>query len=170
MAKGVSELHGLSFCVWHPWGQKSHMFSFVSDFVTKIQNPRFKEFTILSLDNFLDGERDEMLLCPISALSKHLPGWSSTVLGFPICSSHCVRGRNGCPETPFCFGLDRSSALHKGLLPLSTADWLGFRHTSQKDCDFIAVQEGLCNPASIEGWVLVVLEYLLSLLPLRCYP
>ena len=49
------------------------MFSFVPDFVTMTQNPsiddlRFEEFTVTSLDNFMDGDRDSLLLCPIRTL------------------------------------------------------------------------------------------------------
>ena len=76
-AKSVSELHWLSFRVRHSHGRRSCTFSFLPDFVAKTQNPsvhdpRFDEFTVLSLDNFVDGDRDELLLCPIRALRKYL--------------------------------------------------------------------------------------------------
>ena len=52
-------------------------FSFLTDFVAKTQNrsvpyPHFDEFTISSLDDFVDGNKDELLPCPIRALQKCL--------------------------------------------------------------------------------------------------
>ena len=38
-AKRVSELHGLSFRVWHSRGWRSFTFSFLLDFVAETQNP-----------------------------------------------------------------------------------------------------------------------------------
>ena len=51
------------------------MLFFVHDFVTEIQNPsiydpRFEEFVIPYLDDFIDGGRNEHLLCPIRAFRK----------------------------------------------------------------------------------------------------
>ena len=46
---------------------------------------------------------------------------------FPICSSHRLRGRNEYSKTPFCFGLDRSSATLMDLLPMRIAGWLEVR-------------------------------------------
>ena len=48
---------------------------FVSDFVAKTQNPsvhapRFKQFMIPSLDDFVDVDRDKLMLCPIRILRK----------------------------------------------------------------------------------------------------
>ena len=37
-----------------------------------IYYPRFEEFMIPSLDGFVDGDRDELLLCSISALRKYM--------------------------------------------------------------------------------------------------
>ena len=75
-AKRVSELHGLSFRICHSCGWRSCTFSFLLGFIAKTQNPsvpdsRFEEFTIPSLDDFVGGDRDE-LLCPICALRKYL--------------------------------------------------------------------------------------------------
>ena len=52
--------------------------SFVPDFLTMTQNPsiddlRFEEFTVTSLDNFMDGDRDSLLLCPIRTLRSTCP-------------------------------------------------------------------------------------------------
>ena len=52
-------------------------FFFLPDFIAKTQNlsvpdPHFDEFTVLSLDNFVDGIGDEFLLCPIRALRNYL--------------------------------------------------------------------------------------------------
>ena len=79
--KRVSELHGLSFRVWHFRGWRSCTCSFLLDFVAKTQNtsvpdPHFEEFTVLSLDEFGGGgvnrDKDELLLCPMKALQKYL--------------------------------------------------------------------------------------------------
>ena len=75
-AKRVSELHGLSF-----WARHSHGWSFCTfflpDFVAKTQNPsvpdsHFEDFSVPSLDDFVGGDRDEPLFCPIRALCKYL--------------------------------------------------------------------------------------------------
>ena len=70
-------MHGLSFCVRHLHGWRSCTFSFLPDFVAKTQNPSvpvssFEEFSVLSLDDFIGGDRDKLLLCPIIALPKYL--------------------------------------------------------------------------------------------------
>ena len=75
-AKRVSELHGLSFRVRHSQGWRSCTFSFLPD-ISKNQNlsvpvPHFGEFMVRSLDDFVDGDRDEILFCPIRTLKKSL--------------------------------------------------------------------------------------------------
>ena len=50
---------------------------FLPDFVAKTQSPsvpddQCEEFTILLLDDFVRGDCDELLLCPIRALHKCL--------------------------------------------------------------------------------------------------
>ena len=62
-AKKVSELHSFSSCVCHLRGWRSCTFFFLRDFVAKTQNPsvhdpQFEEFTVPSLDDFVDS--DEM--------------------------------------------------------------------------------------------------------------
>ena len=37
-----------------------------------VPDPCFDEFTVPSLDDFVDGDRDELLLCPIRVLWKYL--------------------------------------------------------------------------------------------------
>ena len=37
-----------------------------------VHDPQFDEFMVLSLDNFVDSDRDELLLCTIRALCKYL--------------------------------------------------------------------------------------------------
>ena len=54
-------------------------FGYVPGFMAKTQsplvhNPRFEEFTVPSSMNFVDGDRDEMLLCPKRVLKKYLGG------------------------------------------------------------------------------------------------
>ena len=50
---------------------------FLLDFVDKTQNPlvpddHFVEFSFPLLDDFVDGDREEILLCPIGALRRYL--------------------------------------------------------------------------------------------------
>ena len=64
-AKMISEFHGLSFHVHHSCGWRSCAFSFLPDFVAKTQNlsvldPRFDEFMVPSLDDFVIGDRNEL--------------------------------------------------------------------------------------------------------------
>ena len=64
-------------------------FSYVPDFVAKTQNPvvhdlRYEEFTIPSLDDFVGGDRDELLLFLIMAL-KNISVLNGAVL------SRCVQ-------------------------------------------------------------------------------
>ena len=87
-AKRVSELHGLSFCVWHLLGWRSCSFSFFPDFVAKTQNlslpdPRFEVFSVLALDDFVGGDQDELLLCPIRLLQKYLTCMKQYCPGVP---------------------------------------------------------------------------------------
>ena len=70
-AKRISKLHCLSYQGW-----RSSTFSFLSNFMAKILNPsvydpRFEEVTVPSLANFVDKDRDEMLLCRVKALKKY---------------------------------------------------------------------------------------------------
>ena len=37
-----------------------------------VHDPKLEEFTILSLDDFVDGDIDKLLLCLIRALKKYL--------------------------------------------------------------------------------------------------
>ena len=97
------------------------------------------------------------------------PRHSSTSLGYPIYSFLWLRGRNRCPETPFRFGFDWSSAMCTSLPPIRIADQLGFRHLKSGSLRLHSGQEELCSSASIEGWNLVISEHLCSLLPLRCH-
>ena len=76
-AKRVSELHSLSFWIHHSRGWRSCIFSFLPDFMAKTQNPSapdsfFEEFPIPSLDDFVGGDQDELLLCSIRSLRKYL--------------------------------------------------------------------------------------------------
>ena len=70
-------MYDLSFCIRYLQGWKFYTFSYLLDFVTKTQNPsvydpRSWEFTVPSLDDFVGGDRDKLLLCPITALRKYL--------------------------------------------------------------------------------------------------
>ena len=76
-AKWVRELHGLYYQVFHSKGWKSCTFSFLSYFVAKTQNPFvynscFDQFTVPLLADFVvDGDRDEILFCPIRAVKRY---------------------------------------------------------------------------------------------------
>ena len=108
------------------------MFCFASDFLAQTQSlsvhdPRFEQLMITSLDDFVVGERCAAAVFHQSSQEIPVPWFSSTVLGFPICSSQQLRC--GCPETVFHFQLDRSSATLMSLFPVRIADLLGLRHT-----------------------------------------
>ena len=52
-------------------------FSFMPDFVAKthdpsVFDPKFESFTVPSLRDFTDGDRDEMLLCPVCATREYM--------------------------------------------------------------------------------------------------
>ena len=75
-AKGISELHGLSFHVRHSRFWRYCTF-FLPDFMAKIENPsvpdsRFEEFSVPFLDDFVGGDQGEFLLFPVEAFSKYL--------------------------------------------------------------------------------------------------
>ena len=125
LAKGVNELHGLSFCVRHSRGWRSCTFSFLSDFIAKTQNPSVSdphcdEFSVPSLDDFVDGDRDELLLCPIRALRKYLswkkqycPGIESLFVSTGVRKKRCL-------ATPFLSGCSLSFHLHISWSPRRT--------------------------------------------------
>ena len=76
-AKRAIKLHGLSYQVQHSQGWKSCAFSFVPDFVDKTQNlsrhgSKFEELSIPFSDDFVGGDRDELVLCSIGALRRCL--------------------------------------------------------------------------------------------------
>ena len=107
--KRVSELHSLSFCVRHLRGWRSCTFSFLLDFVAKTWNPfvpdsNFKEFSVPSLDDFIVGDRDELLPCPIRALCKYLTRTEQCRPGIKGLFVSKGWHKNGCPITPFHFG------------------------------------------------------------------
>ena len=75
--KRVSELHDLSFRVHHLRRWKLCAFLLLPDFVAKTQNPSvpdscFKEFSVPSVDDFVEDDRDELLMCTICALQRYL--------------------------------------------------------------------------------------------------
>ena len=88
-------------------GWRSCTFSFLPEIVAKTQNlsvydPHFEEFTVPSLADFVDGDRDEMLLCLVGALGRSSIGLSNL-----LSSYQRLRRRKTCTlETPFHLGLD----------------------------------------------------------------
>ena len=105
--KQVNELHGLPDRVRHLKGWRSCTFSFLPDFMTKSQNPsaydpHFEEFTVPSLADFADEDRDKIFLCPIRIIKR-------TEQFKPKCSSFFVsmiRRKKWASKIPFYFGLD----------------------------------------------------------------
>ena len=58
-------------------GWKSCTLFYHPDFIAKtkspsVHDPRFEGFTVPSMNDFVDSDRDEALLCPIRALRKNL--------------------------------------------------------------------------------------------------
>ena len=73
----VSELHSLSCQVCHSKGWKSCIFLLILVFVAETQEPRlcdqrFEEFALPSLADFVDEDREEMLLCPLCVIKRYL--------------------------------------------------------------------------------------------------
>ena len=62
-----------------------------------LYDPHFEEFTVLSLADFMNEDRDEMLFCPIIRTEQF------NLFVLKTKSS----GRKRCFGTPFCLGLDR---------------------------------------------------------------
>ena len=63
-------------CSAFKWLKVLH-FLFSSGLCVKAQNPsipdpRFDGFSVLSVDDFVDGDQDELFLCPITALCEYL--------------------------------------------------------------------------------------------------
>ena len=90
----VNESHSLSYQVCDLKGWRFYTFSFLPEFVVKPQNSfaydqHFKEFAIPSLTDFVDGDRDEMLMCRIGTL-----GQSSTGVSTLVSSYQQLRRRN----------------------------------------------------------------------------
>ena len=106
-------MHGLSYwvCISKSW--RSCTFLFLPNFVAETQNhsiygPHLEELTVPSLADFVDGNRDEMLLFPNRTLKRYLtiakqfrPECAALVS-----SSRQLKGRNGCPEIPLGFGVN----------------------------------------------------------------
>ena len=69
LPKRVSELHGLSFQVCLSCSWRSCTFSFLPDFMAKTQNPYIPDS---HFEDFIGGDQDELLLCPIRARHKYL--------------------------------------------------------------------------------------------------
>ena len=121
VAKRVSELLGFSFCV-----QQSRTFYFVA--VTHnhaIHDPRFEEFTIPSLDDFLGDDRDELLQCPIGALRKYLSWMEHYCSEISILFVSTVERKKQVSQNIILLGLDWLSATCMVLLPRSIVKQLG---------------------------------------------
>ena len=75
-AKRVSEIHGLSRVVSHTPGWSSVGLSYAVDFVAKTMRPEdpswADSFSIPSLKDFVDGDEEEMLLCPVRCLKEYM--------------------------------------------------------------------------------------------------
>ena len=108
-----SKLHSLSHGVGHSRDWRSCTLSFVSDLVAKTQTPTILnskfQFPITFQLEFVNGDRDTMLLCPVEVLKNYL---SRTEQSCPACTNLFVsltkreNWRFGGPKTPFCFELN----------------------------------------------------------------
>ena len=79
---------------------------------------------IPSLDDFVGGDREKLLMCAIRALKKYLSQMEQCNPASPTSSFRCLIVRNGCPETPLHFGLNWSLAMHMHMFLRRTADCL----------------------------------------------
>ena len=131
-AKRVRELHGLSFRVHHSHSCRFWTFSFLPDFVAKTQNPsnpdpRFDEFPVPSLDDFVNSDRDELLLCPIRTLQKYL---SQTKQYYPDI------------EGLFIFAGMRKKRVSQNTISFWLRSIISFAHSStlEEDCHSLRVR------------------------------
>ena len=172
----INELRGLYFCIQHSQGWKSCTFSLPSGLF--FLRPRIHLCMALGLGSspflfwMVSWVVIETNFCsvPLGLLENILLLWNNIVLTFLVCSSLRLRGRNGCPKTPFHFGLDPSSTTPSCPPQWRSAELLGSRYTKLGRSPHIAVWEELDNPSGAEGWSLVFAEHLLTVLHLRCHP
>ena len=87
----------------------------------------------------MDGERDELLLCPIRVPRKYLLCRKQYCPEVSNLFVSTTKRRNRCPKTPFGFGLVGSSGIPMGLLLKGLQIVLGQVTRSQENCYFIAV-------------------------------
>ena len=76
-SKRVGELHAISYRVSHSVAWKEVSFTFMPEFIAKNQDPtkadpRFWSFSVPSLYDFVGGEEEEMVLCPVRAIRTYL--------------------------------------------------------------------------------------------------
>ena len=147
--KRVCELHSLSYRV--------RQFLCLADFVAKTQNP-------LVPDDFMDGNREKILLCPIRALSKYsvrTEQYRPDISGLFVSTFHtkkrvsqniiCLLALTGHQPhicVSFWWGLSRSAG---------QGSW------SLKGHYFFIVSEELCSPSDTEGWTFIFPFYLFLL-------
>ena len=105
------------------------------------------------------------MLCLIRAIKRYLSRmeqFRSECSGLLLLMS---KRRNGCPKTPFCFGLGRQFPSL-----ISQQGSQGQCSHSTEDRYFTFPQKELCSTVSTEGCYLVITDDLLSQLSKRCHP
>ena len=133
---------------------------------TFVYDSCFKEFIVPSLTEFLDGDRDEILVYPIRAIKRYLTGLSSSDLNAVVCSSRQLGAGDGRPETSFWFRLVISHACQSATDDCKVVKVQG--SWNAKDRYFTSLQKELCSPSGAEGWYLVIASNLLILVLTTC--
>ena len=87
--------------------------------MAKTQHPsipysHFEEFSVSSLDDFVGGNQDELLLCLSEPFVSTSPGRSGIILVSKVCLSQLVSLNNGCPVVPFWFPYENVMSISSG--------------------------------------------------------
>ena len=67
-------------------------------------DPWFDKFTVLSQDDFVAGDQDELPLCPLTALCNYMAHTEQFRPNVPSLFVSAGQRKNECPKTPFLSG------------------------------------------------------------------
>ena len=169
LAKRVSELHGLSCQIRHSKGWRSCTFSCFR-LRSQDRTPQYIMPDLKSSPHHLWltlwMETETKCCSTPSELSRSTLTWlRSIVLHVPVYSSWQWRGRNRCPETPFCFGLD--------WLPMHTSQQLMMTAEQSRSVCMkflrLVLRTKLCSSSGVEGRNFVFVDNILSHLLHGCH-
>ena len=126
---------------------------------------------IPSPDDFMDRDRDKLLLCPTRALRKHLPLAEQYRPEVSNLFVSTTKRKKRVSQNTILFWI--RLVISQAYGSASEEGRRLFRvkaHEVRKIAISLLFRRNLCNPTSIEGWYLAIPEHLLSLLSSRCHP